>query len=401
MAIVLQEVIGRKYGDRFYPTVSGVARSINFYPIHPEKADDGIANVALGLGKYIVDGGQTLRFSPRFPRKLLQLASPEMALRETQKHFYALDLSPEAFRPTVDDGANLRQIRVADAEKDGSLKHIASTFDLDNHIIRDGVGHEGRKLITFCNVLQHNVFPLADILSTCLEVGQREMNKPIEIEFAVELNPPRDQPRIFNILQIRPIVDNKESIDEDLEQVDPGDAVITCRSALGNGIMRSITDLVYVKPESFEASANPHIAERMAEVNDRFLKENRNYVLVGPGRWGSSDPWLGIPVKWPHISAARLIVESGLDDYRIDPSQGTHFFQNLTSFRVGYFTINPYISDGSYDLDFLRQQEAFYEDEYLRHIRFSEPLVVKIDGRRNLGVVFKPGKGNGEVRDPQ
>jgi len=324
-----------------------------------------------------------------------------MALRETQKHFYALDLSPEAFRPTVDDGANLRQIRVADAEKDGSLKHIASTFDLDNHIIRDGVGHEGRKLITFCNVLQHNVFPLADILSTCLEVGQREMNKPIEIEFAVELNPPRDQPRIFNILQIRPIVDNKESIDEDLEQVDPGDAVITCRSALGNGIMRSITDLVYVKPESFEASANPHIAERMAEVNDRFLKENRNYVLVGPGRWGSSDPWLGIPVKWPHISAARLIVESGLDDYRIDPSQGTHFFQNLTSFRVGYFTINPYISDGSYDLDFLRQQEAFYEDEYLRHIRFSEPLVVKIDGRRNLGVVFKPGKGNGEVRDPQ
>ncbi|MBE0558450.1 MAG: phosphoenolpyruvate synthase, partial [Proteobacteria bacterium] len=219
MAIVLQEVIGRKYGDRFYPTISGVARSINFYPIHPETAQDGIANVALGLGKYIVDGGQTLRFSPRYPRKLLQLSSPEMALRETQKHFYAIDLRPGTFIPNVDDGINLLQLRVADAETDGSLRHIASTFDFENHIIRDGVYHEGKKLITFGNVLQHNVFPLAEILGACLEIGQKEMNKPIEIEFAVELDPPGDQPRIFNILQIRPIVDNKETIDEDLELV--------------------------------------------------------------------------------------------------------------------------------------------------------------------------------------
>jgi CheY-like chemotaxis protein len=400
MAIVLQEVIGRKYGDRFYPTISGVARSINFYPIHPETAEDGIANVALGLGKYIVDGGQTLRFSPRYPRKLLQLSSPEMALRETQKQFYALDLRPGAFRPNVDDGINLLQLRVAEAEKDGSLKHIASTFDFDNHIIRDGINHEGKKLITFGNILQHNVFPLAEILCACLEIGQQEMNKPIEIEFAVELDPPGDQPRIFNILQIRPIVDNKETIDEDLELVNERETVLTCRSALGNGAMRNLHDIVYVKPESFEAAANPRVAERVAELNDRFLKEGKNYILVGPGRWGSSDPWLGIPVKWPHISAARLIVESGLDDYRIDPSQGTHFFQNLTSFRVGYFTINPYIRDGSLDLDFLRDKEAFFEDEYLRHLRFEEPLIVKIDGRRNLGVVFKPGFGNG-VKDQQ
>ncbi len=392
MAIVLQEVIGKQYQDRFYPTISGVARSINFYPIHPEKPEDGIANVALGLGKYIVDGGQTLRFSPRYPRKILQLSSPDMALRETQKSFYALDLNPEAFSPCVDDGKNLLQIRVAEAEKDGSLKHLASTFDFNNNVLRDGIHHEGKKLITFNNLLQHNVFPLAEILQLCLEVGQKEMNKPIEIEFAVELSRKEGQPQTFNLLQIRPIVDNKESIDECIEHVDEKDTVIYCRTALGNGIMRNIRDLVYVKPRTFEATHNPEIARRVGVLNEQFLKSGNNYILIGPGRWGSSDHWLGIPVKWPQISNARLIVESGLENYRIDPSQGTHFFQNLTSFRVGYFTINPYIRDGFYDLSFLDQQEAVFEDEYIRHIRFEEALVVKIDGKKNLGVVYKPGR---------
>ncbi|MBP7849216.1 MAG: phosphoenolpyruvate synthase [Lentimicrobiaceae bacterium] len=392
MAIVLQEVIGWQYGNRFYPTISGVARSINFYPIHPERPEDGIVNIAFGLGKYIVDGGQTLRFSPKYPRKVLQLSNPEMALRETQKTFFALNLDAGAFYPCIDDGINLMQLRIAEAEGDGSLKHVASTFDFANHMIRDGVQYEGKKLITFSHILSHNVFPLAEILQTCLEIGQREMNKPIEIEFAMELNRKEGEPRIFNLLQIRPVVDNKETIDENLEQVRIDETVVYCKSALGNGINREIYDILYVKPDAFDPAQSPRIADRVFELNDRFLKEKRPYIIIGPGRWGSSDPWLGIPVKWPHISGARVIIESSLENYRIDPSQGTHFFQNLTSFRVGYFTINPYIRDGHYDVDYLKAQPAVYEDEFLRHVRFSQPLVVKIDGKRNLGVIYKEGR---------
>jgi CheY-like chemotaxis protein len=392
MAIVLQEVTGTPFGERFYPTLSGVARSINFYPIAPEKPEDGIANVALGLGKYIVDGGLTLRFSPRYPRKVLQLSTPEMALRETQKHFYALDLRPGSFTPSTDDACNLLKLNLPDAEKDGSLRNIASTFDFESNMLREGMLGEGKRIVTFSNILTHNIFPLAEILATVLETGQREMNKPVEIEFAVDLNRPKGQPAVFNLLQIRPIVDNRETIEAHLEDLKEEDTLIYSHSALGNGIIRDIRDFVYVKPESFNPAANKETALKVGELNDRFLAEKKYYVLVGPGRWGSSDPWLGIPVKWPQISAARVIVESGLEHYRIDPSQGTHFFQNLTSFRVGYFTLNPFIKDGFYDLEFLSKQAVVYEDEYIRHIRFKKPIVVMIDGKKNLGVVMKPEK---------
>lgn len=390
MAIVLQEVTGSQYGDRFYPTLSGVARSINFYPIAPEKPEDGIANIALGLGKYIVDGGLTLRFSPRFPRKVLQLSTPELALRETQKHFYALDLRPGSFTPAVDDACNLQKLSLQEAEKDGSLRNVASTFDYESHMLREGMFGEGKRIITFSNILMHNVFPLAEILATVLETGQREMSKPVEIEFAVDLNRQNGQPVVFNLLQIRPIVDNREAIEAHLEEVKEEDTLIYTHSALGNGIVRDIHDFVYVRPESFNPAVNKETALKVGELNDRFLAEKKNYVLVGPGRWGSSDPWLGIPVKWPQISAARVIVESGLEHYRIDPSQGTHFFQNLTSFRVGYFTINPFIQDGFYDLGYLSAQKAVYEDEYIRHIRFEHPITIMIDGKKNLGAVLKP-----------
>ena len=393
MGIVLQTVCGNRYGDHFYPTISGVARSINFYPIGPEKPEDGIVNVALGLGKYIVDGGLTLRFSPKYPRKILQLSSPDMVLRETQRHFYALNLNSGSFQPDTNDAINLDKLRIREAEKDGSLKWVGSTFDLQNNIIHDGVNYEGKKLVTFSNILKHNTFPLADILSTVLEMGQREMGKPVEIEFAVELNVPKNTPKIFYLLQIRPIVENKETIDRDLKTVTEKDTIIYSKSALGNGIINDIVDFVYVKPESFNAAKNSEVAERVGKVNAEFLQNGKNYVLVGPGRWGSTDPWLGIPVKWPQISAARVIVESGLEHYRIDPSQGTHFFQNLTSFRVGYFTINPFINDGFYDLDYLKNFEAVYEDEYLRHIRFEKPLLIVIDGKKNVGVIFKLGEG--------
>jgi hypothetical protein len=366
-----------------------VARSINFYPLGPEKPEDGIASIAFGLGKYIVDGGQSLRFSPKYPKKVLATSSPDLALRETQKYFYALDLRSESFKPSVDDTVNLLKIKVDEAVNDGSLKWVASTFDYQSHMIRDGVNFEGKKLITFNNILKHDTFPLGAILQNILEIGQQEMGKPVEIEFAVEMNVPKDMPRIFYLLQVRPIVDSRESIEKDLTHVPKEDTIIYCTSALGNGMLDHICDLIYIKPENFNPAGNHGIAQRIGKINEEFLKEHKNYVLIGPGRWGSEDPWLGIPVKWPQISAARVIVESGLDDYRIDPSQGTHFFQNLTSFRVGYFTVNPYIGEGFYDVDYLRSFPAVYEDENIRHIRFPSPIKIEIDGRKNIGVIYK------------
>ncbi len=389
MGIVLQEVCGKKYSDRFYPTISGVARSVNFYPIEPEQPEDGIANIAFGLGKYIVDGGNTLRFSPKYPKKVLQMASAEMALTETQRTFFALDLKADSFQACTDDAINLLQLRVKEAEKDNSLKWVASTYDYQNNMLRDGVNHSGKRVITFAHILKHNIFPLAEILDTILKIGQKEMNRGIEIEFAVDLNVPKNQPITFYVLQIRPIVDSNESIDEDLSKIGKEKTILTAQNALGNGIIDDIHDFVFVKPESFDAARTQEIAEKVGQVNERFLTQGKNYILVGPGRWGSTDPWLGIPVKWPQISAARLIVESGLKNYRIDPSQGTHFFQNLTSFRVGYFTINPFIDDGFYDTSYLDQFKPVYEDEFIKHIRFENPVVIKIDGKKKIGIVMK------------
>jgi CheY-like chemotaxis protein len=390
MAIVLQEVCGEEYNGMFYPTISGVARSVNFYPIPPEKPDDGIANIAFGLGKYIVDGGLTLRFSPKYPRKILQLSSPEMALKESQRSFYALDLQPKSFYPSIDDGVNILKNRIIEAEKHNALRFVASTFDLQSNQLRDGMFEEGKRIVTFSNILNHDIFPLAKIISEALDMGHRAMNKHVEIEFAVNLDKPKGQPKIFNLLQIRPIVENKEVVEINLEETPYEETLLFSHSAMGNGTIKGLCDVVYVKPETFTASKNQDVAVLIGNLNEKMISEKRFYILIAPGRWGSSDPWLGIPVKWPQISNARVIVESGLENYRIDPSQGTHFFHNLTSFRVGYFTINPYIKDGYYDVEFLSKQPTVYEDEYLRHVRFKKELSVKIDGRKHTGIVFKP-----------
>jgi len=390
MGIVLQEVCGNRHGDIFYPTFSGVARSINYYPIGSERAEDGIANVAFGLGKLIVEGGLSLRFCPRIPKKILQLSSPEAALRDTQKEFRALDLNIESFVPSTDDGVNIPRIDIRDANNDSVMRYLASTYDCINNILRDGILSQGKRVITFSGILQHNVFPLAEILTTLLDLGQQEMNNPIEIEFAANLETPAGSPKIFNFLQIRPIVHTHERYDLDLDKINPDETIIFSEAALGHGVFKDIYDLVYVKPESFVASQNKNIAVTIENLNSSFSKQGRGYVLIGPGRWGSKDPWLGIPVIWAQISAARLIVESGLKNYRIDPSQGTHFFQNLTSFGVGYFTINPYIKEGHYDVDFLNRMNVIYEDNSIRHIRFDKPLQIMIDGRKHKGAIMKP-----------
>lgn len=391
MGIVLQEVCGSEIDGKFYPTISGVARSINFYPVEPEKSTDGIARIAYGLGKQIVEGGMSLRFSPKYPAKVLQLSLPEMALRDTQRHFFALNLAPETFKPSVDDSMNLVRQRIKEGEKDPAFKYVASTFDYQNNMIRDGLLHEGKRLITFSHILNHNVVPLVEILQTLLNIGQREMNNPIEIEFAMDLNPDEDgKTMTFNFLQIRPIVQNENSLNFKLDGIDEKNTIIYSKRALGNGVFKDIFDMVYVPPSKFKPEATQQIAERVTTINNSFLDKKSNYILIGPGRWGSTDPWLGIPVQWPQISQARIIVESGLKNFRIDPSQGTHFFQNMTSFRVGYLTINPYENDGYYDVDYLNELPAVYEDEFIRHVRFEQSLEAQIDGKQNLGVIFKP-----------
>lgn len=391
MAIVLQEICGNQYNDRYYPSFSGVARSLNYYPIGNEKPEDGVANVAMGLGKYIVDGGLSLRFSPSHPHNILQTSTRDLTLRETQTYFNALDLSKNQFVPQVDDGFNLLKINVQDAHSDGTLHLLASTYNLQDDVIEDGIYDDGRKVITFANILKHNAFPLASILKDVLHISQSEMGRPIEIEFAVNLDYSSKNQHFFYLLQIRPIVDSREMINEEIDSISDDNAIITCKNALGHGITSNICDLVYVKPEAFNAANNQKIAIELEKLNKEFYLQNRQYILVGPGRWGSADPWLGIPVKWQAISQARVIVESGLATYRIEPSQGTHFFQNLTSFGVVFFTINPYQKDGWYDTQFLNDQPATFETDFIRHVQFNEPLVIKVDGRKNVGVILKPG----------
>lgn len=390
MAVVLQEVVGNRYGDHFYPSVSGVARSLNFYPIGNETAEDGIANIALGLGKYIVDGGTTLRFSPRHPHSILQMSTLDLALRETQTRFYALDLKNMAEQFSIDDSFNLLRLGVKDAEADGSLRYIVSTYDPYDQVIRDGCYPGGRKIISFVNILQHDVFPLAQTLSELLRIGQKEMGRPVEIEFAMNIDPDNHDKATFYLLQIRPIVNAREVMDEDLAGIPTNNTILSSTSALGNGVVSDVTDIVYVKSGAFNSTNNPAIAREIETINRRFASEEKGYVLVGPGRWGSSDPWLGIPVKWPHISCARVIVECGLENYRVDPSQGTHFFQNLTSFGVGYFTVNPFKGDGSFDEAYLNALPAICETQYVRHVHFDSPIIIKMDGRKSLGVVLKP-----------
>ena len=386
MAVILQEVVGHQYGDHYYPTFSGVLRSLNYYPIGDETAEEGIASLALGLGKYIVDGGQTLRVSPYHPTQVLQTSEMEMALRDTQTRFYALDMSHVSADFKVDDGFNIKKLRVKQADEDGSLTYIASTFDLVDQVIRDGIYEGGRKIISFCGVLQQGIFPLPELLQMVQKFGSEEMRRPVEIEFACNLND--DKTGELYLLQIRPIVDSKQMLDEDLQQIPDEQCLLRSNNSLGHGISEDVYDVVYVKAsEDFTASNNPTIASHIEKINQHFLDEGSSYVLVGPGRWGSSDYWLGIPVKWPHISAARVIVETALKNYHVDPSQGTHFFQNLTSFGVGYFTINTYTGDGIFQQEVLDAMPAVEETEYVRHVRFDHPLKIMMDGKKQTGVV--------------
>lgn len=390
MAVILQEVVGEQHGDRFYPVISGVARSINYYPIGDEKAEEGTVSLAMGLGKYIVDGGVSLRVCPYHPHQVLQMSEMETALRDTQTHILALrtkkEESDKEFK--VDDGFNLVKVPVRDTEQDGTLQWISSTFDPYDQCIYDGY-YEGksRKIISFAGVLKHDVFPLPEIMQKVLKYGQDEMKRPVEIEFAVNLH--ADKTGEFYMLQIRPMVDNRMELNEDITQIPDEDCLLRSHNAIGQGIFTDIKDIVYVKTDGYSPSHNYEIAEEIEHINRKFLQEPAaSYVLIGPGRWGSSDSWLGIPVKWPHISASQIIIEAGLDNYQVDPSQGTHFFQNLTSLGVCYLTIDAFRGDGIYRQEMLNQLPAVEETEHVRHVRFASPLTIKVDGFKKEAVIM-------------
>lgn len=391
MAVILQEVVGEDHDGLYYPSFSGVGRSLNYYPVGDEQAEEGVVEVAAGLGKYIVDGGLALRFSPGHPAKALQTSTVQLALRDTQKMVYGLQQS-EAVDFSVNDSFNLKKISVAEAFKSGALKYMVSTFDIDDYMIRDSGFGPGRKLVTFANVLKQGVFPLAEATSLMLATGQYEMGRPVEIEFAGNIDPDAakgERKGSIYWLQMRPIVDRKEMLDDSVLDVPQERILVSSDAALGHGLMDNVKTVVYVRSAGFDPAGNVELAQVVDDVNRMLSGQNRPYVLIGPGRWGSSDSALGIPVRWPQIAGARVIVEYAMKGYRIEPSQGTHFFQNLTSFGVGYFTVDPAAGNGFFDEEYLDALPAVYENGNLRVVEFSEPLPIAINGKKGRGIVCK------------
>jgi CheY-like chemotaxis protein len=390
MAVVIQKLVGQTHNGRFYPDFSGVARSHNYYPIAPMVSDDGIALVALGLGSMVVEGGKAIRFCPRYPRHLVQFATVDDALNYSQKEFYALELPDPAGPACLDREPVLARLELRAAEDDDVLGLVGSTYSPENNSISDGISRSGIRIVTFAPILKDSLFPLADILHHILEMGRRGMSTPIEIEFSVNMSAGPGQPREFRLLQMRPMVLRHEQEALSLGNIAPQRIVCQSRQVLGNGVINSIYNLVVVDKNKFERAKSVEVAREVRMFNVELLSEGSPYLLIGVGRWGSADPWLGIPVNWDEISGARVIVEAGFKDMKVEPSQGTHFFQNLTAFEVGYFTVN---SDDNYDLidwDWLAAQPAAGEREYTRHIRLSRPITVRMNGHNNEGVIIKP-----------
>jgi CheY-like chemotaxis protein len=386
MAVILQKIVGSPCGPRFYPDFSGVARSHNFYPVPPLTAGDGIVAVALGLGRGIAEGGACLRFCPRYPRHVPQFSSVSDMLESAQREFWAVALEKESGEENIHEVSYGLEV----AEADGTLASLGSTYSPENDAVYDGLSRHGVRVVTFAPVLKHGLFPLAEVLDVIMGMGAAGMGGPVEIEFAVDLRPPPGQPREFGFLQMRPLALSRET--EELELGEVREETVLCRSrrVLGNGRIEGIRDLVVVDFQRFERARSPEAASEVGRLNAELLDHRTPYLLIGVGRWGSRDPWLGIPVTWDQVSGAQTIVEAGLRDLKVTPSQGTHFFQNLTSFNVGYFTVNPESGDGFLDWEWLDAQPALSQVSHVRHLRLAQPILVKMNGRRNEGLILKP-----------
>ncbi|MBU8871618.1 MAG: hypothetical protein KOO60_12200 [Gemmatimonadales bacterium] len=391
MAVVIQQMVGRHYEGFDYPHFSGVAHSSNFYPSEGMEPEEGVVAVALGLGRTIVEGGKTLRFNPAHPGVLPQFGTIQDWLNNSQRQFFAMDVrDPDAY-PKAKDDFNMVLLELEDAERHGTLEPIGSVYSSENEAIYDGIHRPGARLVSFAHVLKSDLFPLAPIMKLLLELGRRTMSAEVEIEFAVVLGDGKLVPHQFGFLQIRPLAAGYETPDIPAELIKSNEAVMATDLALGNGKYSEIRDVLYVPRDKFDRGLTREIAQEIGKLNRHFVNEAIPYLLVGPGRWGSSDRWLGIPVRWDEISGARVIVETDLDDFKVTPSQGSHFFQNLTSFQIGYLTINAGNQGSRIDWDWLDEQPGVDEGEFLRHIRFAEPLTVLIDGRTSCGVILRPG----------
>ena len=390
MAVILQRIVGVRHGDRFYPDFAGVARSYNFYPAAPTTAADGIAAVALGLGRTVVDGERCIRFCPRAPRQVLHFSSVNEVLETSQRTFWALDLGggPRRRRARA-----RRDSASPNPRRDGTLAAVGSTFSAENDAVYDGVSRPGMRIVSFAQILKHDAFPLAPLLSALLKIGSDGGNAPVEIEFAVNLSGPGGSPAEFGFLQMRQLAPSRELEELDVSGVETDALVCRTRQALGNGRIEGVKDLVVVDLHRFERARSLEAAQEVARLNEQLLRLGTPYLLIGVGRWGSRDPWLGIPVAWEQISGARAIVEAGLPGIKVEPSQGSHFFQNLVSFDVGYFTVDSEGTDGFVDWAWLSAQRAASESGAVRHLAFAEPLLVKVNGRQHEGVIFKPGAG--------
>ena len=390
MAVIVQRMVGVPHENRFYPDFSGVARSYNFYPIPPQRSLDGIVSVALGLGKTIVDGGVTIRFCPKYPKHLLQYHSPAEALQNNQSEFFALDLleKPQGFNETKD--ALLKRYKMDVAELDGALRYVASTYSPENDTVHDGLSRAGTRLVSFAPILRQKLFPLPQLIDLLLDMGSWGMGTPVEIEFAVSMSVAPGQPKEFGLLQMRPLVLSRETEELNIDDIAQERLICQSHQVLGNGALRDIFDIVVVDIERFERSKSREVAAEVTAMNAKMLSLGRPYLLIGVGRWGTLDPWLGIPVKWDQISGAKAIIEAGLKDMDVTPSQGSHFFQNITSFMVGYFTVNARAQEGFVDWKWLTQQPAVEEIEFVRHLQFTKPVVVKMNGHLNKGIILKP-----------
>ncbi len=377
MAIIIQEICGSEQDGCFFPTLSGVARSVNFYPIGHERAEEGIAKIAYGLGKAVVDGEQVLRFSPEYPKHVLQTSTPDLAMRDTQQVMYALDLQPERFKTSLDDAVNLSRIPITECGRFPSFSKVVSTYDFENQRMVDSPIPEGPKVVSFAHILRYNTFPLAPIVKELLEVCTAEMKSSVEIEFAAE-----PSTGIFNALQIRPISSDSLKADVDWRSIDTEGAFVNSSSALGTGWVEGIQDIIYLKADVFDKMKTREMAAELRDLNARMRAEGRQYILIGYGRWGSSIPTLGVPVVWSDISETKVLVECSLPDFRVDPSQGTHFFQNLTSFNAGYVNVDPYTRQGdSLDLSVLDALPAQEETPWMRLVHLEKPISACVDGR--------------------
>jgi len=393
MAVLLQQVVGRRYGRRFYPDFSGVVRSHNFYPVHPAKVEDGFAAVALGLGKSVVTGGRSLSFCPRYPRHLVQFSSVEDILANSQTEFWALELGSVTHHADPADDLREALFGLGAALEDGTLDMLASTYSADNHVVYDGLSRCGSPIVSFAPILKHGRFPLPAILDQLMTTGEAGLGRPVEIEFAVQLPQRPGETAEFGFLQMRPLVLSREGEELRTELVGPERLVCQSSQILGHGRIKDLSDVIVVDFHRFERGQSKQVAQSVAYFNAKLAQNGTPYLLIGVGRWGSNESWLGIPVAWDQISGARVIVESGFRDFRVTPSQGSHFFQNLTAFQVGYFTVNPDAGEGFVDWDWLSAQPAAEENGCVRHLQFTEPLQVVMDGRAGRGMILKPEEG--------